>query len=284
MNKKKDFLIKSLSEITQLKILLGGFFFILPYSHSYGSDSFIESAVQGRIESQLQLGFYFRKGKDKDLLKSYYWMKKAAKQGHPLACRYIAQAHFLGSGASKNLEVAKKWFLLSAKKGDVISMFTLGQCLENEKNLVQSLTWYKLAHEYGHEKAQKSYIRLLEKLNEAEQAKLSDGIQKIRLSISKFPDPSSSPSISEAKANPVNKLSLDNDSLYWGETANGLPHGYGQKRSSMGSTYQGEFKNGIEHGYGTAYDNEGTITYQGMWENGKPRQIKKTPKKNLKNN
>ena len=112
---------------------------------------------------------------------------------------------------------------------------------------------------------------------------MSERVKKIRLSISKFFVPLPSVPLSQSKTLLANQLVLDNGDSYWGETVNALPHGYGHKRSTKGSTYQGEFKNGIENGYGTSYNNDGLITFQGMWENGKPLTREKIKKKDLKN-
>ena len=278
----KDFSIRSLREIRLLKFHFFGFL-IFSYSNSFCSSSLVESAILGNLESQLQLGFYYKKGKDKDLLKSYYWMKMAAKQGHPLACRFIAQAHLLGKGASKNFDLARKWFLVSAKKGDPHSMYTLGQCLAKEGQPIESAAWHQLAHEYGNENAHDAYTTLIKKFDEEENVKLSERIKKIHLSISKFSFPLPSVPLSKSKTLLANQIVLDNGDSYWGETVNALPHGYGHKRSTKGSTYQGEFKNGIENGYGTSYNNDGLITFQGMWENGKPLTREKIKKKDLKN-
>jgi ABC-type spermidine/putrescine transport system permease subunit II len=39
-------------------------------------------ALKGDRNTQYQLGLYYQKGKDKDLIEAYYWMKKAAQQDH----------------------------------------------------------------------------------------------------------------------------------------------------------------------------------------------------------
>jgi len=281
MKTTKGFLIRSLREIKLLKFQFLGFL-ILSYSNLFSSNSFVESAIQGNLESQLQLGFHYRKGRDKDLLKSYYWMKMAAKQGHPLACRFIAQAHLLGNGTSKNFNLAKKWFILSANQGDAHSMFTLGQSLANEGQLIESAAWHQLAHEYANENSKNVYTKLIKKLDEEDKVKLSERVQKIRITISKFSDPPRSLPLSKSKTNLVNQLVLDNGNSYWGESVHGLPHGYGHKRSSKGSTYQGEFKNGMENGYGTSYNNDGHIIFQGMRKSGKPFTREKIKKEDLK--
>ena len=71
---------------------------------------------------------------------------------------------------------------------------------------------------------------------------------------------------------PIKRTELENGYTYWGQTKNGLPHGYGKKKLDQGTTYQGEFLMGLEHGSGTSFDKDGKISFQGGWKKGIPQK------------
>ena len=244
--------------------LIFSFIFISLYS----TEKLKTFAFEANIYSQFKLGIFYSKGTNKDLLESYYWMKMAAKGKHPNACRYVGRAHLYGLGTSKNTDLAKKWFLISAQNGDALSMVGLAKCLESEGNLIKSSSWFKLAYKYGEQNAIQSFNRIVKKISEKDQALLDEVINNLESSItvtklSYYPDPKSN-------QKSIQRIELVNGNSYWGEVVKGLPQGYGKKSSTYGTTYQGEFKNGIEDGYGTSFDQSGKITYQGIWKLGNP--------------
>ena len=71
-------------------------------------------ALKGDTNTQYQLGLYYQAGKNIDVIEAYYWMKMAAEQNHPSACRYMGRAHLYGKGTSSSIDLAKKWFLISS--------------------------------------------------------------------------------------------------------------------------------------------------------------------------
>ena len=70
-------------------------------------------ALEGDIQAQIQLGSFYNRGESKDYLEAYYWMRKAARSDHPIACRYIGRAHLLGQGTSRNIDLGQNWLLKS---------------------------------------------------------------------------------------------------------------------------------------------------------------------------
>ena len=56
---------------------------------------------------------------------------------------------------------------------------------------------------------------------------------------------------------------------YVGAFKEGLPHGYGKRLFSDGSTYEGEFENDVRSGRGVFTNKEDGSKYHGEWENDK---------------
>ena len=55
---------------------------------------------------------------------------------------------------------------------------------------------------------------------------------------------------------------------YVGEFKDGIKHGAGTLTMMDGRKYVGKYKENVPHGFGTGYFADGTIDYQGEWENG----------------
>ena len=231
------------------------------------------SALKGDSNSQYQLGLYYQKGKDKDHVEAYYWMKIAAKQKHSLACHYLGRAHLFGKGTSCSIDLAKKWFLISANQGDSNSMLDLGLCCELEKNWIGSAAWYKTAQQYGNSRASQNLKIILKYIPKSQSDDLDLMVNKIQSSISK--EKKSETGINPNLENPFQQIELQNGLSYWGEIKNGIPHGYGKKKLGKSTTYQGEFVMGLEHGYGTSFGKDGKISFQGQWKEGLPSLPKK---------
>lgn len=259
------------------------FIFLLPFIpfiqvHSFSVGETKELALKGNINAQIQLGVFYNKGLEKDFLEAYYWMKLASKQGHPFACRYIGRAHLWGQGTSKSINLAIKWFLLAAHKGDKLAMYEMGKCNMIIHKPIHAAAWYKLSHEYGYVKALEPFQYISQKLNDADTDVLDRLIEKLRTKI--LPELNSLSVPRHINTTTVDKLDLKGGVVYWGHVINDIPNGFGKKKSSHGTTYQGEFKDGLEHGYGISFGVKGQITYQGNWIEGKPVLTNKKTSRN----
>ncbi len=62
-----------------------------------------------------------------------------------------------------------------------------------------------------------------------------------------------------------------NGNRYVGELTNNKANGLGTYYFNSGDKYIGKFKDDIPSGLGTAYKLDGSIYYNGEWENGKPK-------------
>ncbi len=265
--------------IIQTAFVLLFYFMIVNQAFSFNLHDKKLLALKGDRNTQFQLGLFYQKGKNKDLLEAYYWMKMAAKKNHLSACRYVGRAHLYGKGTSINSDYAKKWFLTSAKLGDVVAMIDLGKSLELEKKWIESAAWYRIAHQYGSIDAQKFLKAISHNIQASQSDDLDIMVLKLRSSISIEENPSSA--FNEILQKPIKRTELENGYTYWGQTKNGLPHGFGKKKLDQGTTYQGEFLMGLEHGYGTSFDKDGKISFQGGWKKGIPQKMGKKVVKDL---
>jgi hypothetical protein len=279
-SRKRAFLIDSFKGF-KLRFCLLSLLSSFVIHHLYSSENLKLAAFDGNVRSQFQLGIIYKFGAKEDLQESYYWMKMAAQKNHPIASRYVGLAHLYGLGTSKSIDLAKKWFLSSSKKGDALSMVGLAKCLEIEGNLIESAAWFKLAYKYGEKKAMQSFKSILSNVRDENLTLLDEVINNLESSITVTVP---SKTTSELGQQPIQRIELENGNSYWGNVLNGIPHGYGKKKSSYGTSYQGEFKNGMEDGYGTSFDQSGDITYQGIWKRGTPYLHKTKVERNVTTN
>jgi TPR repeat protein len=238
-------------------------------------------ALKGNSNTQYQLGLYYQAGKNFDVIEAYYWMKMAAEQNHPKACRYMGRAHLYGKGTSSSIDLAKKWLLISSNQGNANSMQDLGYCLELEGKWMESAAWYKTSHQHGNISALARLENISQNLTKSQSKKLDLMVLKLQSYIS-AKKISSVKIISNFK-NSIKRIGLANGYSYWGESKSGRPHGYGKKMLGQVATYQGEYNMGVEHGYGTSFDLYGVISFQGQWNNGVPLVPKKELVKDLTN-
>ena len=109
-------------------------------------------ADNGNTEAQYQLAMRLSEWggtNDRDYKKSYYWLGKAAEQGHPQAQYQFGRLHAIQRpGLGKmNEEEASKWYLISAQNGEPKAQFAYA--MMNEKSLPKEklLFWLTSAAE-----------------------------------------------------------------------------------------------------------------------------------------
>jgi TPR repeat protein len=265
--KVKVFLESCSTKIKLCRIyLLISILFLIPTI--YSSETLKTSALNGNINSQFRLGFFYSKGTHKNLLEAQYWMKMSANGGNPLACCYLGHINLHRKDVKNSLALAKKWFLLAVRNGDSRSLVGLAKCYELERDWTDSLAWYKIAYEMGDNTVGDSIIRISKFLNDTEKELMPNLILESKELISSLP--TQAIKIQTIEKNKVVRLQMKDGDSYWGEAINKTPHGYGRTTSIDGTSYQGEFKNGTVHGYGISFNKAGIIIYEGLWENGKP--------------
>jgi hypothetical protein len=55
-----------------------------------------------------------------------------------------------GVGVEKDIEQAKRWYRKSARQGEPMAMFSLGQIACDQRNFEDALLWFKRAADNGH--------------------------------------------------------------------------------------------------------------------------------------
>ena len=79
-----------------------------------------KAANQGLAEAQFSLGlaYDYGQGVPHDDFKAVEWARKAADQGFARAQGYLASMYYFGRGASKDINMAKRLWLLAIENGD----------------------------------------------------------------------------------------------------------------------------------------------------------------------
>ncbi|MBQ7561590.1 MAG: sel1 repeat family protein [Synergistaceae bacterium] len=79
-----------------------------------------KAAEGGNTYAQNNLGYmyeYGRGGLPKDDMQAVYWWRKAAEGGDPIAQYCLGYMYEYGKGVKRDLNEARKWYELTAKKG-----------------------------------------------------------------------------------------------------------------------------------------------------------------------
>ena len=160
-------------------------------------------------------------------------------------------------------------------------MFEIGKCEMIRNKPIQAAAWYKLSHEHGHDKALDSFQSISLNLNDSDTQVCKKLIEKLKSNI--IPKSESLSTQRQKKTKPIRRLVLKSGEEYFGHVINGVPNGFGIKKSKQGTNYQGEFKDGLEHGYGISFGIKGQITYRGNWTEGKPVLTRKKIKRDQSN-
>lgn len=82
---------------------------------------------------------------------AFKWYTRAAKLGHTLAQRNVAQAYHWGYGVPIDLALARHWFLIAAMQGDAESQYMIGKYHSPSESL--AIDWLWKAAQNGHHAA-----------------------------------------------------------------------------------------------------------------------------------
>jgi TPR repeat protein len=85
-----------------------------------------------------------------DFKKSFLLNAQAANHGYHDAVLAMGWYFLRGIGVEGDSEKAKKWYRKSARQGEPMAMFSLGQIAHIEKDFDESFTWFKRAEKAGH--------------------------------------------------------------------------------------------------------------------------------------
>jgi TPR repeat protein len=99
------------------------------------------------------LNLWLGTGVAKDERRAFALNAEAAHGGHSDAVLAMGWFYLNGVGVERDFERAKKWYRESARRGETMAMFSLGQIAYDERDFSGALTWFKRASEAGHDRS-----------------------------------------------------------------------------------------------------------------------------------
>ena len=89
-------------------------------------------------------------GVEKDLVRSFELNAEAAEAGHHDAILAMGWYYLNGFGVEADVELARKWYRLSARQGDTRAIFSLGQIAYGLREFADALVWFRRAASKRH--------------------------------------------------------------------------------------------------------------------------------------
>lgn len=121
-------------------------------------------AEQGNVEAQFYLARMYNnaEGVEYDNEQGWFWVHKAAEQGHIDAQHSLGYSHFLKfitKNEDSDLNLAVFWYQKAAEQGNVVAQLKLGdlysrKILDTSRNDEKAVFWYRKAAEQGNAQAQ----------------------------------------------------------------------------------------------------------------------------------
>lgn len=99
---------------------------------------------------QSSLDTLLGRGVAKDERRSFSLNAEAADDGHGEAILAMGWFYLNGVGVDRDIELARKWYLKSARHGEPKAMFSLGQIACDNADFSEALKWFTRASELGH--------------------------------------------------------------------------------------------------------------------------------------
>ncbi|KAL6122185.1 hypothetical protein NUSPORA_00805 [Nucleospora cyclopteri] len=130
----------------------------LSNDHKYALNLFTKGAKLGDPNSQFKLGQVYEFGdlkQRKNMKKAIDFYKKAAENGHVEAQYMMSELYLVGKSniIPRSYEKSYQWARFAATKGHSEAAQTCGDCAYTgtgtNKNILDSLWWYKIAEMYG---------------------------------------------------------------------------------------------------------------------------------------
>lgn len=110
----------------------------------------VERGMKG-ADGQYELGLAYLYGKSaiKDVTLAYYWIRRAAEQGHASAQCHLGVMYNVGQSVQRDPIEAVKWYRRAAEQGIGSAMFNLGQAYNSGNGVPESASeavkWYRNA-------------------------------------------------------------------------------------------------------------------------------------------
>ncbi len=94
--------------------------------NSQAMNTFVQAANAGSLAAQQLLARFELLGEKKPEL-ALVWFKKVAAQNDVAAQMYCAAAYLFGFGTTKNLDMARNYYIMAARNGNALAQFALAQ-------------------------------------------------------------------------------------------------------------------------------------------------------------
>lgn len=124
------------------------------------TDKLRKAAERGEVNAQCNLGlaYYLGSGVTKDLVEAVKWFRKAAEQGNAEAQFNLGITYWFGDGVTKNPVEAVNWYRKAAEQGLAKAQFNLGCAYSSGTGVIkdpfEAVNWYRNAAEQGFANAQ----------------------------------------------------------------------------------------------------------------------------------
>jgi TPR repeat protein len=89
----------------------------------------------------------------KDPQKSFDLNSRAAESGNHDAVLAMGWFYHNGVGVEPDMNLAKRWYKKSARQGEPMAMFGLGQLAYDQGEYADAMAWFKRAAEKGHSRS-----------------------------------------------------------------------------------------------------------------------------------
>jgi TPR repeat protein len=93
------------------------------------------------------------RGAPEDARKAFLLNAQAAESGMRDAVLAMGWFYLNGVGVEQDAEQAKHWYRKSARQGDPLAMFSLGQMAYDQRDHADALVWFRRAADKGHAKS-----------------------------------------------------------------------------------------------------------------------------------
>lgn len=130
----------------------------------------VARAEKEDAEAQYMLGRMYYYGSliiVKNNKKAYYWLRKAAENGHAEAMYYLGKCYFYGFGVERSYALGVVWYRNSVKQDEnnPKPLWSLGDCYRKgrgvEKNAVKAADYYLLAAKLNDKIGYRKYVDLI---------------------------------------------------------------------------------------------------------------------------
>src|SRR5687767_7382393 len=97
---------------------------------------------KGAADYEVSLGYLTGQIGRKDLRASFRWNQRSARTGYHDAQLAMGWFFHNGVGVRQDLEKARTWYEIAARRRDPRAWFSLGQLAFDQREFVEALSWF----------------------------------------------------------------------------------------------------------------------------------------------